>query len=306
MKKLQLLLLVLVVVAFASCKKENVSQPTTPKYVKAFDGQFKVKDGDITFKATPLGVNRTWTMYARNSSFYGGAAYALVNGSEFITGSAAYNFWNTPANNPVTFAANQAVYSNLTPDEDLRIITETKDASDKVVYLGILDFNPEQASFPLTINAFRLGDVLQINTDAVKNLPGGNNLTITATFDLAPVDLDATKLGPVSGSGGVPNGLQFRWEDIIYGPAVSTTLPVGAGDVTLYEGLDKKVMGNVIITITETGNGGSTIVKTVPAQLAGKGMMMKLSTTRIGWYDSGTIAFSDKDISVELVDVPVN
>ena len=307
MKKLQLLLLVLVLVAVSSCKKESVNQTSdAPKYVKAIDGKFIAKDGDITFKSTPVGENRTWTMYAKNSEFYGNVAFALVNGSEFITNSAAYNFWHNTANNPVSFPANQGVYSNLTPDEDLRIISETKDANNNVVYLGILDFEPTSASFPLTVNCFRLGDVLQINTDAITRLPGGSNLTITATFGLAPVDLAATKLGPLTGTAGVPNGQQFKWEDIIYGAAVSITLPVGVGNVILYEGLDKKVMGDITITITENGNGGSTIIKTVNAQLAGKGMLMTLSTTKTGWFDSSTIAFSDRDIDVTLMDVPVN
>jgi len=306
MKKIQLLLLVLVLVAFGSCKKESVKQPETATFAKTVAGSYIAKDGDITFKATPQGATRTWTMLARNSSFYGNADFALERGAEFITGSAAYNFWSNTANNPVNFGPNESVYSNLTPVEDLRIISELKDASNNDIYLGMLDFKPDQASFPLTVNTFRLGDVLQINTDAITTLPGGSNLTITATYNLAPVDLDATKKGPLTGTGGVPNGHQFSWNDIIYGPAVSQTVTVGAGNVVLYEGLDKKATGNVTITITETGNGGSVITKTVPTQGAGKGMMMQLSTTRIGWYDSGTINFSDKDIDVKLIDVPIN
>jgi hypothetical protein len=309
MKNLSLLLMVLVLVAFGSCKKENVKQPEAATFAKTIAGTYIAKDGDITFKALPAGAKRTWTMLAINgtNTFYPTpAGFTLVDGREFITNSAAYNFWHNSANNPVNFGPTESVYSNLTPVEDLRIISELKDASDKVICLGMLDFKPDQASFPLTVNTFRLGDVLQINTDAITHLPGGSNLTITATYNLAPVDLVATKVGPLTGTGGVPNGHQFRWEDIIYGPEVSHTVTVGAGDVVLYEGLDQKAMGSVTITISETGNGGSVITKTVPTQGAGKGMMMLLSTNRIGWYDSGTISFSDKDIDVKIIDVPVN
>jgi len=301
------MVLVLAVVFMTSCKKETSAPGDQKQYVKAIAGSFIAKDGDITLKSSPVSVTRTWSMYARNSPFYGNVPYALVNGSEFITGSAAYNFWSVPANNPVTFPASTALYSNLTPDEDLRLITESKDAANNVAYLGILDFNPNTASFPLTVNAFRLGDVLILNTDAITGLPGGSNLTITAAFSLAPVDLAATKKGPITLPGGTPNGNQLQWSDIIYGPAVATNVTVGGGDFVLYDGLDKKVMGNIVITLQEAGNGGSTIVlPAVVAKGAGKGLKLTLKTTKIGWYDSGTINFSDTDIEIVQEEVWVN
>jgi hypothetical protein len=299
--------LVLALVFMTSCKKDTSAPVDQKQYVKAIAGSFIAKDGDITLKSAPVSVNRTWSMYARNSSFYGNAPYALVNGSEFITGSAAYNFWHNSANNPVTFGASEVLYSNLTPDEDLRLITESKDAANNVAYLGIIDFNPNTASFPLTVNSFRLGDVLTLNTDAITGLPGGGNLTITAAFSLAPVDLAATKMGPITLPGGTPNGNQLQWSDIIYGAPVPTNVTVGAGDFVLYDGLDKKVMGNIVITITEVGNGGSVIVlPAIAAKGPGKGLKLTLKTTKIGWYDSGTINFSETDIIVVAEDVWVN
>lgn len=293
------MVLVLAVVFMTSCKKETSAPVDQKQYVKAIAGSFIAKDGDITLKSTPVSIERTWSMYARNSPFYGNVPFALVKGNEFITGSAAYNFWSTPGNNPVTFPAATLLYSNLTPDEDLRLITESMDLNGDVAYLGILDFNPSYATFPLTINNFRLGDVLLLNADEIKNLPGGNNLTITATFNLAPIDLEATKMGPITLPGGTPNGNQFQWSDIIYGASVPTTVTVGTGNFPLYDGLDKKVMGDIIITLHETGNGGSTIVlPAVHAKLAGKGLKLTLKTTKIGWYDSGWINFSDTDIIV--------
>lgn len=296
--------LLLAVVFMTSCKKDTTAPVDQKQYVKAISGSFIAKDGDITLKSAPVSVTRTWSMYAKYSPFYTGA-FGLVDGREFITGSAAYNFWSLPANNPVTFAANQGVYSNLTPDEDLRLITESKDAFGNVAYLGVLDFNPGYANFPLTINAFRLGDVLILNTDAITGLPGGNNLTITAAFNLAPVDLAATKIGPLTLPGGTPNGNQLQWSDIIYGTPVAQNVTVGGGNFGLYDGIDKKVMGNIVITITEAGN-PPIVLPAIAAKGAGKGLKLTLKTTKIGWYDSQTINFSDTDIVVISEDVWVN
>lgn len=299
--------LVLGVVLMTSCKKDDSSAPQNEKqFVKSIEGSFIAKDGDITFKSAPIPVNRTWSMYTNNAIWYPAGVWTLVDGREFIDGSAADIWWSTAGNNPVTYPAGTGVYSNLTPDEDLRIIHEAKDAIGNVQYLGILDFNPTVANFPLTVNTFRLGDVLTLNTDAVTGLPGGSNLTITAAFNLAPIDLPATKMATVSNPVGIPNGLQFQWSDIVYGTPAATNVTVGGGDFVLYEGLTDKVVGDIVITLTETGNGGSVIVLgPVHAQLAGKGLKLTMKTTKIGWYDSGTINFADTDIVIISEDVIV-
>lgn len=297
--------LVLAVVFMTSCKKETSAPVDQKQYVKAIAGSFIAQNGDVTLKSTPVGVNVFWSMLSNNPAFYSGLT--LVDGREFITGSAAYNFWSNPANNPVTFPVGTSLYSNLTPDENLRIISETQDASSNVAYLGMLDFNPTTANFPLTIHGFRLGDELTINTDAITSLPGGNNLTITATYSLAPINLTATKAKiTLSGtSPGVPNGTEFGWGDIQYNVlGAPITTPIGTGNVVVYDLLDKKAFGDIVITISEPG--GTTITKTVPCAGPGKGLFLKLTTTKIGWYDSGTITFTDTDITVETVLVPVN
>ena len=315
MKKVSLVLSValMVVILFSCSKKEDNDVVTPQKYVKAIQGSFIAKDGDITLKSTPVGVNRTWTMYATNSPFYSNQAFALIRGAEFITGSVAYNYWSNTANNPITFSATQSVYSNLTPDENVRIISESKDAADKVAYLGILDFNPTLADFPLTVNCFRLGDVLTINTDLLTKLPGGDKLSIKVKYNLAPIDLATTKLAPVTGTGGVPNGKQFTWADVVYGTSVASEMSVGSGDFVVYEGLDKKVMGDILIEITDTYTGivndqpvAHINLAAIPAAGAGKGLKLILKTNKIGWYDSGILNFSDKDITVEVVTVTVD
>jgi hypothetical protein len=299
---------------FFSCSKKDENIAVTPqKYVNAIQGSFIAKDGDITLKAAPLGVTRTWTMYATNSPFYSNQPFALIRGAEFITGSVAYNYWSNPANNPVTFSATQPVYSNLTPDEDLRIISESKDAADKVAYLGILDFKPSAANFPLTVNCFRLGDVLTINADQLTTKPGGDKLSIKVKYTLASIDLPATKLAAVTGTPNVPNGQSFTWANVVYNTPVASEMQVGTGDFVVYEGLDKKVMGDILIEITDTYTGivndqpvAHINLAAIQAAGAGKGLKLILATSKIGWYDSGVINFTDKDITVETVVVPVN
>lgn len=291
-----------------SCsKKDDGVLPIVKSSVNAIAGTFNVQDGDIQIlKDAPLGVNRTWTMQARKSSYYGGIPFANVTGLEFIVNSAAYKFWIIPANNPVTYPASQAVYSNLTPDEDLRLIAETKVASGAVSFLAMLDFNPSSANFPLTLHGFRLGDELSINTYGLTKLSGGDKITITVSYDLAPIDLAATKSKvTLTGSAGVPNGIEFTWADIVYGASVTSSVTVPASSnnnfVTLYNGLDKKVTGNITITVTEAG--GTAITKTVEAKGAGHGLKITLSTTKVGWFDSGTIKFCEDDIDVDSENV---
>jgi uncharacterized protein (TIGR02145 family) len=326
MKKINLflsLIAVVMLVGLTNCKKELENTSVT-KYVGTVNASFLTQDVNISvFKhldpfAAPVAYTRNWIMYAKNSPFYGNQPFALVKGLEFVQGSAANIWWSVDGNNPVSFAANQNVYSNLTPAEPVRLIMETKDNLGTVAYLGILDFDPTQAQFPLTVVGKRLGDVITLNTDALTKLPGAN-LTITAKFQLANVDVAATELGLLSpatseNSTGVTGALDFS--NIIYGSLVTqmVTVPNGNGDFPLYSGIGKKVFGDIIITITEAPSpsspdvNGSVITLIVPASsvgIAGKSTKLVLSTSKLGWYDSQTVAMSDNDISINVVDVPV-
>lgn len=314
MKKLIMIFAVAIIMAaiFVSCsKKDSVVQPQKQS-VNVIAGSFIAQDGDITLKSAVLTkVSRTWTMLTNNGTFYTPNYWSKVDGREFITGSAAYNFWHNSANNPVSFPVSQAVYSNLTPDENLRLITETKNGpsgTGDVVYLGILDFNPGTASFPMTLHSLRLGDKITLNTNALTQLPGGNNLTFKVTINVAPVDLATTKNVTLGGTSSTPSGTELQWSDIQYGAAVASEVVVaGTGDQVVYDELSGKVTG-ITITITETGNGGSVITKTVAAADLGPGhgLALTLTTTKIGWYDSGTIGFNDSDITITALSVPVN
>lgn len=311
-----IILLVVVTALLFSCSKDQLKESgngngASKSCVKAIEGSFVAVDGNITVKSADLAVvTREWEMYAVNSPWYAPTAYALVKGTEFITGSAAQIWWANPANNPVSFPVGTSVYSNLTPDENLRTVEKGINADGKVVFLGILDFKPSAASFPLTVNGFRLGDKLNINTKALTDLPGSNNITITVKTTLAEVDMVNTIVKtPLSTVWNTPTGTQMHWSDIVYKatePVNEVTVPPTNGFFEVYDLLNKKAFGNVIITITEVNNGGSVIVKTIPAADPGKYLNVTLSTNKVGWFDSGTINITDSDITVTAVDVPVN
>jgi hypothetical protein len=308
-----------------NCKKETENTSVT-KYVGTVNGSFIAKDASIKITkdlAPNQLATRNWIMYAKNSPFYGNQPFALVKGLEFIQGSAADIWWSTAGNNPVSFAASQAVYSNLTPAEPVRLIMEGYSQTDAIpAYLGIIDFDPTQAQFPLTVVSKSLGDVLIVNADALYNLPGGNLLTITATYNGFDVDIQATekKLTLSSATGGNGAGVTgvFDFSDIVYGAGSiynPVTEPVGHGDCLLVSCSAAKIMGDIIITITEApspsspGVNGSVIKLTVPASavgLPGFGTKLVLTTTKLGWYDSATIGVTDNDIKINVVPVPVN
>jgi hypothetical protein len=329
MKKFYLfltLIAVVMLVGLTNCKKEDLNPKIN--YVGTVNGSFISKDVNVSTSKSlgpfddPSLLTRNWIMYAINSPFYGNQPFALVKGLEFVQGSAAYLWWSTNGNNPISFAANQGVYSNLTPAEPVRLIMEGKNGNNEITYLGILDFNPKQAQFPLTVVSKRLGDLFTINTDELTKLPGAN-LTFTVKFNLAPVNVAGTELGLLSSATGanttgVTGALDFS--DILYGTPVSQTVTIpnghnGSGDYPLYFGTDKKVFGDVVITITEAPSSsspnvnGSVITLTVPAAnfgLAGKGTKLVLHTTKLGWYDSQTISTSDVNVTVNVVNITLN
>lgn len=145
MKNFKLLLLALVVVDFASCKKTEVpNQTSTSKFVTSISGSINTLDGDVTLKSLPAGlptsVNRAYYLYSNNPAFYTSGLYEKVDGREFILGSAPQVFWSTPGNNPATTLGLGAVYSNYTPIEQVRMVTRTLAGDNKAIYLGIFDY----------------------------------------------------------------------------------------------------------------------------------------------------------------------
>jgi hypothetical protein len=317
------LIAVVMLVGLTNCKKTDVNP--TANYVGTVNGSFIAQDASIKINkdlAPNQLVTRNWIMYAVNSPFYPAneQPFALVKGLEFIQGSAADIWWNTSGNNPVSFAASQAVYSNLTPAEPVRLIMEGYGPDNtKPAYLGILDFNPTAAQFPLAVVSKSLGDVLIVNADGLTKLPGGNLISVAVTYNAFPVDIQATEKKLTLSSGlneglatGVTGALDFS--DILYGqPNTIINVPVTSGDCIVFSDFASKIKGNITITITFASSpsapGVNTNVITLPAiqaALAGNGMKLVLTTTKLGWYDSTTIGVTDSDIQVQLVTVPVN
>ena len=188
MGKLFFVFTIIGLVSFGCTKIDN-DTPSVKK-VGVIDGSFEAQYGDISiakdYTSPAVGWN-VWTLLRKDGS--------KVDGTEFITGSAAQQWWSTQGNNPASFPTGTP-YSILIPDEDLRLQLEVLDPTGhKTVYFGITDFNPEKVQFPLSIKAIRLGDYLSLNIDALTKIPGAN-LTITANFQLANVDLVATIAKP--------------------------------------------------------------------------------------------------------------
>jgi|ERR1035437_559168 hypothetical protein len=323
MKKFNLifaLIAVVMLVGLTNCKKDtDKDNSTIAKYVGTVNGSFVAQDASIKVNkdlAPDQLVTRTWIMYAKNSSFYGNQPFALVKGNEFITGSAAQQWWSKDGNNPISFAASQAVYSNLTPAEPVRLVMEGKDGNGSVAYLGVLDFDPTQAQFPLAVTSKSLGDILTINADALTSKPGGDLINISVTFQAACVDLQATETNSQLSSfnegqaTGVTGALDFK--DIKYGELKWINKLVGAGDYVVYSDLTSKIQGDITITITfppsPSAPGVSGSVKTIIVPAAGPGQFLKLTltTNKLGWYDSATIGVNDQDITVDVMNVSVD
>ena len=319
MKKLFFVFAILSLVVFG-CTKHDLN-PTT-KYVGTVNGSYipqdvnvsLAKDLDLNNPLTPVPYTRNWIMYAKNSPFYPNETFALVTGLEFIQGSAAQIWWST--NNPVSFAASQAVYSNLTPVEPVRLIMETKRADNVVAYLGILDFDPTCASFPLTVNGFRLGDVLEINTGNLTTIPGGSALTFSVAYDEKIIDLDATEKGYISGGNGAGVTGEFGFADIKYKSQLEYHNAIRLEDINnvVYNSLLGKVTGSIVITINEPATSSTpahafqvSIPDSGPsASVAGQGRLFTLHTDKVGWYDSSTIGVTDKDITINSVVFDIN
>ena len=328
MKKLSLIFVVAIMMAvIVSCSKKQddtfVQPNNDAKKVALVKGDYILKNGDITLKSAPVGQNITWTMLAKNTTFYptsgqapyyvGGDTY-LIDGRELLTGTTAYNFWKTSAgNNPVNFsvatALSPGLYSNDTPDEDVRCIAETYDADDNLVYIGMIDFNPDVASFPLTVNGYRLGDELYVNWSQIKNLPATDALSLKVTYTVSPYEATATRAkawGTLSTNGTPSGSKELGWNDLVYGTAAaSQTFDVaGTGDISVYNSVVGKITGNVTVSLYE----GAVLLSSVdvPAQGPGHGMRITATTTKVGAFDSGTINWHNYDILINGVAITYN
>ena len=292
-------------VFFVSCN-EKMDDTMVPQkqYASFVSGEVIIQNGDVTlFKTAPVCVPRSKTVLpvgvTRYLYMYKGTApsLALVDGSEFLTGSAPAIFWSTLGNNPGNFSVSQSVYSNYTPAIQIRMVAKTVDAANKPAYLGIWDGLPTAASFPVTIQGRRLGDVLTLNADALTSLPGYTNMSFTVSYDKGMINVENTALtsGPTTSA----------WPTYTYSSTVNVInqAVTGTGDRLVYDDVDAKILGTITIKIHVDA---ATITVTTPASALGHGLALKLKTSKIGWYDSATMGITDQPIQVDVVDVPVN
>jgi copper chaperone CopZ len=314
MKKVNLFSMLIVAVVMmlglTNCKKElKDSTPESKQYVEAIAASFNVVPAiEITTKAltpTITLVSQNMYMYTSNVTFYSitpSNPFELVRGLEFLVGSAGQQWWSITANNPASFPANQSVYSNLTPDENVRVVVEGTSADSKIAYIGANDFNPNAAQFPLNIKQYRLGDYLSIYAYAITSLPGVTSVSVS--FDTKAIDLPATRIGSITGAG---NTLCF--DDIKLGTLITNhtvIIPNLQGSFDLYYDVLDKVVGNIVITISAGGNPVAITLPPISATALGHGMNISLSTAKVGWFDSATMQMTPADIDVTTTYVSVN
>lgn len=297
MKKLVFLFAVaLMAVIFYSCNKQDDGLVPQKQYASFVAGEIVPQFGEINLKSAPIGVTNLMYMYNDN-----GGTYTLVNGSEFLPGSDPAVFWSTAGNNPGAFGINQTVYSNYTPaNVPIRVVVEQLNSSDKVAFLGITDLTPTYNSFPLNIVCRRLGDKLTLNTDALTSLPGYSTMSFKVSYDVQPIDVEATRLDAANAI------TDSNWPTLHLGASVPNEKLLSRtdnGEQVIYNEVEGKITGTINVTIYVDG---ATIVKSVPAVGLGHGLALTLTTEKVGWYDSQNMGITQADITIDAVDIPVN
>ncbi|HEY3390414.1 MAG TPA: hypothetical protein VGK38_12620 [Prolixibacteraceae bacterium] len=298
MKKLSLLFVVafMAVILFSCNKKEDVIVPQK-QYASAISGQFIPKDGDINLKSAPAVGGHQINCYDKK---VGQTTWSVVDGTEFLPGSAPALDWTGYAIDGAAWWFSGGVYITYCPVLPMRVILKATEGGYGTTpsYLGIWDGTPDAALFPITIVDRRLGDVLTLDTDALTALPGYTNMSFDVIYTKNIIDVNETALtSPVTTT---------AWPVYVYSSTSEVTKHLDATknlvDRIVYEGLDAKITGTITIKINVDN---TTITKTTPAADLGNGLKLKLSTNKVGWYNSGTIGVTENDIVITTVDVPV-
>lgn len=298
MKKLISLFVIalMAVVVFNSCNKKDIYDPRSD--VKVIAGEFVPQDGDITFlKSAPTVGGHQINCYDKKVG--SPTVWSVVNGTEFLPGSAPALDWASYVIDSPTWWFSGGVYITYCPVLPMRVVIKATQGgySTTPSYLGIWDGTPSQASFPIHVQDRRLGDKLTLNANALKALPGYTNLSFTVSYDKSVIDVNGT----ATTSGNTDAG----WPTYVYSSTVNVANQVvtGTDDMTVYDGLDSKITGNIVITIHVDA---TTIVLTgIPASSLGHGMAITLLTTKVGWYNSGVITITENDITPTVVTVTI-
>ncbi|MDA3802639.1 MAG: hypothetical protein PF488_01935 [Patescibacteria group bacterium] len=295
MKKISLIFTVAIImaVAFVACNKEDNVMPK--QFASVVSGEFIPSDTDVFLKSAPDIGGYLFDAYDIK---HGASVYSRIDGSEFFPGSAAQLDWD--GSTTVWFSSTQPVYITYCPVLPMKVVLTAVEGDEISTpsYLGIWAGTPDEARFPIPVLVRRLGDVLTLNIDALTSLPGYTNMSFDVEYTESVINLPATIEATTSTASGWPN-YQYSGTSSVTESFDATT---GSGDQTVYEGLDAKVTGTITITIHVDG---IDIAVQTDATDLGKGMNMILTTTRVGWYNSGTIGITEDDINIDTRNIPV-
>ena len=296
-------LLAVVMLFSVSCKKDAEKNSSKQQYAKAVAGQFTPKDGDVTLKAAPTVGGHQYNCYDQKTT---GAPWTVVDGTEFLPGSAAATNWGR-----VPYAINgqpwwlpggtNSCYVTYCPILPMRVVVKaTKEGfGTPYTYMGIWEGTPNGPGFSVQVQDRRLGDVLTLNTDALTALPGYTSMSFEVVYTKYTIDIAQTEAtSPVTTN---------AWPVYVYSSSSEATTTLddtkSLTNRTVYDGPDAKISGTITIKIHVDG---IIITKTTQAPGMGFGLAITLSTNRVGWYDSGTIGITENDITLSTVDIPVN
>ena len=299
MKKLILICAVAFMAAsMFSCKKTTDDVVVQKQYANAISGQFIPQDGDVFLKSAPAVGGHQINCFDKK---FGETDWSVVNGTEFLPGSAPALDWAGYAIDNPSWWFSGGVYITYCPVLPMRVVLKATvgGAGTTPSYLGIWDGTPSASSFPITVVDRRLGDVLTLNTDALTALPGYANMSFDVSYTKYIIDVNQTALtSPVTTA---------AWPVYVYSSNSDVTKNLNAtqnlGDRTIYDGLDAKIIGDITIKIHVDN---TTLTVKTSALGIGHGLKLVLSTTKVGWYNSGVIGVTEKDIDITTVDVPVN
>jgi len=285
----------MVIIIFFSCKKAFDARADIQFIVS---GLFVPQDGDISFlKAAPAVGGHQINCYDKK---VGENAWTPINGNEFMPGSEAATDWSTYVIDGAPWWFAGQVRITYCPVLPMRVVVKATEGGYGTTpsYLGIWDGTPSTSTFPITVPDRRLGDKLTLNTDALKALPGYTNLSFTISYTKSVIDVNQTAITSPSTQNG--------WPTYVYGstvPVIDQVVNPGAGDIVIYDGLDAKITGNLVIKIHVDNT--TITMSPIPASDISKGMAIVATTTKVGWYDSGTINITENDITTTTVQVVV-
>lgn len=193
MKKLSFLLAVAIIATgfISSCKKDD-----SQKYVNFVSGQLTGVDHDMVLKSAPADAHRLWYVKKLTSD-----TWVDVDGTEFMAGTLASNYWASLAR-PINLPYTSPLALAYTPELPLKVYYKTVTADlSKVLYLAVHNFTPT-LGYSIQMTGRELRDVLNVDLSQLK--VDGYKFTVTVSYNLQTIDVDATALACDNTDNGYP------------------------------------------------------------------------------------------------------